>query len=67
VCSTNLATSIRCGNHQIATIEHLMAALYGMGVDNALVEVYGEEIPVLDGSALPFVEMIKKVGLRFFP
>jgi len=44
-----------------------MAALYGMGVDNALVEVYGEEIPVLDGSALPFVEMIKKVGLRFFP
>ncbi|TVR10790.1 MAG: UDP-3-O-acyl-N-acetylglucosamine deacetylase [Salinarimonadaceae bacterium] len=47
----------------VATIEHLMAALAGLGVDNALVEVDGSELPILDGSAAPFVEAIDAAGL----
>ena len=47
----------------VRTIEHLMAALAGMGVDNALVEIDGEEVPVMDGSAAPFVFLIECAGL----
>ncbi|GJD93741.1 UDP-3-O-acyl-N-acetylglucosamine deacetylase [Methylobacterium iners] len=46
----------------VATIEHLMSALYGLGVDNVLVEIDGPEMPILDGSARPFVEAIDAVG-----
>ncbi|HYF55889.1 MAG TPA: UDP-3-O-acyl-N-acetylglucosamine deacetylase, partial [Salinarimonas sp.] len=45
------------------TIEHLMSALYGLGVDNVLVEIDGTEVPILDGSAAPFVAAIEAVGL----
>ena len=48
----------------VSTVEHLMAALYGMGVDNALIEVDQGEIPILDGSSKKFVEAIKEVGLK---
>lgn len=48
---------------RIHTVEHLLAALSGMGVSNARIEVEGPEIPILDGSALPFVEAIQRVGL----
>ena len=47
----------------VATIEHLMAAFTGLGVDNILVEIDGAEVPILDGSAAPFVEAIDEVGL----
>lgn len=64
VSATELCTVI--GEREsgaVATIEHLMSALYGLGVDNALVEVRGVEIPILDGSAAPFVDAIDRVGL----
>jgi len=48
----------------ISTIEHLMGAFYGTGIDNALVEVDGDELPILDGSAKFFVEEISKVGIE---
>ena len=48
----------------VSTVEHLMAAFYGMGVDNALIEVNQEEIPIMDGSSIKFVEAIKNVGLK---
>ena len=48
----------------ISTIEHLMGALYGMGIDNALVEIDNEEVPILDGSAKVFIEKINQVGLK---
>ena len=48
----------------ISTIEHLMGALYGMGIDNALIEIDNEEVPILDGSAKLFVEAISKVGIK---
>ncbi len=65
VVDTEMSTAI--GNdygHTIDTVEHLMAALRGCGVDNALVEVDGPEVPIMDGSAEPFVTMIERVGLR---
>lgn len=57
-------TALKVGTGVILTIEHLMATFHGLGVDNALVEVYGEEIPGMDGSAQPFVEAILRVGLE---
>ncbi len=48
----------------ISTIEHLMGALYGMGIDNVLVEIDNQEVPILDGSAILFVDAISKVGIK---
>jgi len=48
----------------ISTIEHLMGALYGLGIDNALVEINNQEVPILDGSAKLFIEAISKVGIK---
>lgn len=62
VVSTQLATTIGRGNVTISTVEHLMAALFGAGIDNALVEVDAPEIPILDGSAAPFYEAILSAG-----
>lgn len=49
---------------QVRTVEHLLAAFYACGVDNAIVELQGDEIPILDGSAAPLVELIDKAGLQ---
>ena len=65
VCGVRLGTTI--GNAEgvtIATVEHLMAALAGLGVDDVIVDVDGPEIPVMDGSSAPFVELIQQVGLK---
>ncbi|MDA9860953.1 UDP-3-O-acyl-N-acetylglucosamine deacetylase [Candidatus Pelagibacter sp.] len=48
----------------ISTIEHLMGALYGLGIDNALIEIDNQEVPILDGSAKLFIEEISKVGIK---
>jgi UDP-3-O-[3-hydroxymyristoyl] N-acetylglucosamine deacetylase len=48
----------------ISTIEHLMGALYGLGIDNALVEINSQEVPILDGSAKLFIEAISKAGIK---
>ena len=56
-------TIVKFGDVQVQTIEHLMASLAGLGVDNTLIEIDGSEVPGLDGSALGFVDAIKKVGL----
>lgn len=54
ITNTQLATTIGRGNVTVSTVEHVMAALYGMDVDNAIVEVSGAEVPILDGSSVPF-------------
>jgi len=64
VSETTLATTIRSNGTVVSTIEHLMSALFGMGVDNAVVEVDGPEVPIMDGSSRPFVELLKDVGTR---
>jgi UDP-3-O-[3-hydroxymyristoyl] N-acetylglucosamine deacetylase len=58
------ATTLRLDGVSIGTVEHLLAALVGLGVDDALVEVDGPEVPVLDGSAAPFVILLHEAGLR---
>jgi len=67
VVDTTLSTSIGNGQARIATVEHVMAALHGMGIDNCRVEVDGPEIPILDGSAAPFVCLIQEAGIRQLP
>lgn len=63
VVDTRLCTVIGNGfGTSLGTVEHLMAALRGCGVDNALVEVDGPEVPIMDGSAEPFVALIERVG-----
>ena len=49
---------------KVSTIEHLMAAFFGLGVDNAIVELDGQEVPILDGSAKDFVKILKQTGLK---
>lgn len=64
VTDTDLATTLM-NEHGVtlSTIEHLVAALRGCGVDNALIEVNGPEVPIMDGSALPFIRMIQTTGV----
>ena len=64
VTSTAMATTLGHGQETVGTVEHLLAALRGLGVDNALVEVDGGEVPVLDGSALELVQLVRRAGLR---
>jgi len=62
VSSTIRGTNLTSGQVTIMTVEHVLAALAGVGVTNAMIEVDGPEIPILDGSALPFINEIQKVG-----
>ena len=64
VVATDYATTLGVDGVTVSTVEHLMAAFFGMGVDNATVELDGPEIPIMDGSAAHFVDMIERVGLR---
>lgn len=64
VSDTRLCTRLsNVDGVSVSTVEHLMAALAGMGVDNALIEIDGPEIPIMDGSAAPFVGELRRVGL----
>jgi UDP-3-O-[3-hydroxymyristoyl] N-acetylglucosamine deacetylase len=64
VARVSYATSLMKKGVLISTTEHLLSAFIGLGIDNAIVELDNLELPILDGSALPFVEMIQKVGIR---
>lgn len=64
VSETVRGTTIGTGRHSIATIEHLMSALHGCQLDNVLVELDGGEVPILDGSARPWLLQITRVGIR---
>jgi len=63
VSDTTLSTSLGTGNVQVSTVEHLMSALWGLGIDNLVVELSSEEVPIMDGSAAPFVYLINTVGI----
>ncbi len=62
VVATSYATSLGVNGVKVSTVEHLLAAFYGLGVDNAVVELDGPEVPVLDGSAAHFIEMLEEIG-----
>lgn len=64
ISNTARSTSISCGEVTVVTIEHLMSALTGLGVDNLLIELDGPEVPILDGSARLYAEAISATGLK---
>ncbi len=64
VVSTRLSTTIGSGQTSVSTIEHLMAALYSCGIDNAHIDINGPEVPIMDGSAAPFMAEIAKAGVK---
>lgn len=63
ITQTNMATTIGMNGHSISTVEHLMAAFFGMGIDNALVQIDGDEVPIMDGSSAPFVALLDSAGI----
>lgn len=67
VSSTELCVRVGAGAGSVSTIEHLMAALWGLGVDNAVIDIDGPEAPAMDGSAGPFVDAIDEAGLVALP
>ncbi|MFP4416459.1 MAG: bifunctional UDP-3-O-[3-hydroxymyristoyl] N-acetylglucosamine deacetylase/3-hydroxyacyl-ACP dehydratase [Fibrobacterota bacterium] len=67
VVEVSFGTTIGKNGVKVHTIEHLMAAFAGMRIDNCRIDVNGQEVPVMDGSALPFVELIKKSGIKEQP
>lgn len=64
VVETTRSTTIEANGARVSTIEHLLAALVGCKVDNVLIELNAPEVPILDGSAAPFVEAIEKAGVK---
>jgi UDP-3-O-[3-hydroxymyristoyl] N-acetylglucosamine deacetylase / 3-hydroxyacyl-[acyl-carrier-protein] dehydratase len=63
VTDTSRGTTLEQGEVKVSTVEHILAALVGMGVDNCLIEINGPEIPIMDGSSEPFVEIIEEAGV----
>ena len=63
VTDTSRGTTLQVGDAKVSTVEHILAALVGMGVDNVLIELNGPEIPIMDGSSTPFIDLIQKTGV----
>ena len=64
VGETTLSTTLVKDGVKVATVEHLLSAMAGLGIDNAYVEVSAEEVPIMDGSAGPFVFLIQSAGIE---
>ncbi|HOA38203.1 MAG TPA: bifunctional UDP-3-O-[3-hydroxymyristoyl] N-acetylglucosamine deacetylase/3-hydroxyacyl-ACP dehydratase [Flavihumibacter sp.] len=67
VTDTSRGTTIEDNGAKVSTVEHVLAALVGMGVDNCLIEINGPETPIMDGSSQPFIEMLEEVGVQEQP
>ncbi|MBS1627422.1 MAG: bifunctional UDP-3-O-[3-hydroxymyristoyl] N-acetylglucosamine deacetylase/3-hydroxyacyl-ACP dehydratase [Bacteroidetes bacterium] len=63
VTDTSRGTTLQVEDAKVSTVEHILAALVGMGIDNCLIELNGPEIPIIDGSSEPFVLLIEKAGI----
>ncbi len=63
VSETTLCTGLSCGSAKVQTVEHLLSALAGLGVDNAYIELTAPEVPIMDGSAGPFVFLLQSAGI----
>ena len=64
VVDTSRGTTLENGEARVSTVEHILAALVGMGIDNVLIELDAPEVPILDGSARPFIEAIESVSIQ---
>ena len=63
VTDTSRGTTLEHGDAKVSTVEHILAALVGMGIDNCLIEINAPEIPIIDGSSEPFVKIIEESGV----
>jgi UDP-3-O-[3-hydroxymyristoyl] N-acetylglucosamine deacetylase len=63
VTDTRLCSTLECGLGKVSTVEHLMSALAGLGIDNLYVDLAGPEVPIMDGSAAPFVFLLQSAGV----
>ncbi len=63
VGDTRLSSTLKCDGAAVSTVEHVMSALAGVGIDNLHVDVAGPEVPIMDGSAAPFVFLLKSAGI----
>jgi len=63
VTDTSRGTTLEDNGAKVSTVEHVLAALVGLGIDNCLIELNGPEIPIMDGSSQPFLELIEEVGV----
>lgn len=64
VGSTTLSTTLEHGDVRVATVEHILSAVAGLGIDNIVIEVSAPEVPIMDGSAAPFVFLIQSAGIK---
>src|SRR4051812_37609616 len=64
VSNTTMATVLEKGEARVSTVEHLMSALFGLGIDNAFIDVSAEEVPIMDGSAGTFVFLLQTAGVE---
>src|SRR3954447_7594733 len=64
VTNTTMATVIELDGARVSTVEHLMSALFGLGIDNAFIDVSAEEVPIMDGSAGTFVFLLQSAGIE---
>ncbi len=64
VTETMLGTTLEHGGGKVATVEHLLAAMAGLGVDNAFIDLTAAEVPIMDGSAAPFIFLVQSAGLE---
>jgi len=64
VVDTRFATTLGLGRVRVGTVEHLLSAVNGLGIDNLRVEIDGPEIPIMDGSAAPFVDLLRSAGVE---
>ena len=64
VTDTRLASTLSCGQAKVHTVEHLMSACAGLGIDNLYVDITAEEVPILDGSASSFVYLLQSAGIE---
>src|SRR5690606_39865053 len=63
VTDTSRGTTLEANGAKVSTVEHVLAALVGMGIDNCLIKINGPEMPIMDGSSQPFVELIEEAGV----
>lgn len=63
VCDTRLCSALEANGVRVTTVEHLLSALAGLGIDNVLIELSAEEVPIMDGSAAPFVFLLQEAGI----
>ncbi|MBL7806641.1 MAG: bifunctional UDP-3-O-[3-hydroxymyristoyl] N-acetylglucosamine deacetylase/3-hydroxyacyl-ACP dehydratase, partial [Saprospiraceae bacterium] len=62
VYSTNRGTTLKSGEAQVSTVEHVLSALTGLGIDNVLLEIDGPEMPIMNGTSMPFIEVLNQAG-----